>query len=356
MEVYRIIHKTHVYDIDPLVPFAIAVVDLIYDRDLAAAHEDLSGTGLEKSLGTIGKLSENFECITPNLYAPIGPEEFSDYLNEAEVKLSMMKQGTFEGLHDRIMTLADRGEYDVAQRYLDIIYQEDVDKDIVAELKGTFYIEQGEIKRGIEWLKKALDENPSLVSAYSTLGQTYFNQGKYDEAIKCWEKELELVPNHIVTYFMLADAYSLAGEKEKAVEILQKLVDNDPNNLLAKYQLMELYEELKNIEKARELEKQILEAEPTYTNDIEIWARVQFKNGNYIRVKKIVEKAIDQSPGFEYLKILLVIPEIKLGNKESAKKIMREFLDEKVWYYYGKKELFEEFLTPEERKVCELVK
>ncbi|OAA29715.1 hypothetical protein AT15_01350 [Kosmotoga arenicorallina S304] len=356
MEVYRIIHKTRIYDIDPLVPFAIAVVDLIYDRDLSAAKEDLKGTGLEKSLITIGKLSENFDCITPNLYAPIGPEEFKDYLNEAGIRLSMMKQGTFEGFHDRIMAYADRGHYDIAQKYLDIIYEEGVDKDIVAELKGTFYIEQGEIERGIDWLKIALKENPSLVSAYSTLGQTYFNLGRYEESIQCWEKELELVPNHIVTYFMLADAYNLAGKAEKAIEILQKLVDNDPNNLLAKYQLMELYEEQKEIEKAKELEKEILEAEPIYTNDIEIWARVQFKNGNYARVKKVVEKAIKNSSGFEYLKILLVIPEIKLGNKESAQRIMREFLDEKVWYYYGKKELFEEFLTPEERKVCELVK
>ncbi|AKI96534.1 tetratricopeptide repeat protein [Kosmotoga pacifica] len=356
MEVYRIIHKGQVYDIDFLIPFSIAIVDLIYDGDLGAAREDLSGTSLEKSLDTIGRLSEKFECINPNLYAPIGPEEFKDYLDEVGVNLKMMKQGTFEGLHDRIMMLADRGEYDVAQKFLDLIYQEGVDNDVVAELKGTFYIEQGEIDRGIEWLKKALEKNPSLVSAYSTLGQTYFNLGKYDEAIKCWKKELELVPNHIVTYFMLADAYTLAGKRDEAVNILQKLVDNDENNLLAKYQLMELYEELSETDKAQELEKQILNAKPVYTNDIEIWARVQFKNGNYAKVKEVVEKFVSESPGFEYLKILLVIPEIKLGNEDAAKKIMSEFLDEKMWYYYGKKELFEEFLTPEERKVCELIK
>jgi hypothetical protein len=43
---------------------------------------------------------------------------------------------------------------------------------------------------------------------------------------------------------------------------------------------------------------------------------------------------------------------MKKGQCDEAKRLLKEFENEQVWYFYGKKELFDEYLTEEERKQC----
>lgn len=352
MEAIRITHKGKSFDIDELTPFAIAILDLVYDGDLKVAKEDLKGTTLEARLKIIEELSEEFPVLEPTVYAPIEYQEFKLYLEEANLDLSTFKNGTFSGFRDKVMALADKSEYGEAQAFLQMLYDAGLDQAAMAEMKGTLYIEEGKIDEGIKWLEEAIEKNPALVSAYSALGQAYFNMGKYEEAAQYWEKELILVPGRVVTYFMLADAYSLSGQNDKAINVLKTLISNDPNNLLARYQLIELYREIGEEEEAKKLKMEILNAIPTHTNDIEIWARVQFEHGNYDRVKEIIEKFVETSPDMQHLKLLLVIPYAKTGDTQKACRLLKEFKNNEMWYYYGKKELFDEFLTNDERKAC----
>ncbi len=344
------------YEIDLLLPFAIAVLDLIYDGDYPAAKGDLSGTMLEKGLDTALKLSENFESIvSPIVYSPIEYAEFIEYLNEAGVSFSHFKHGSFCGYRDKIMALADRELYSDAQSFLDLMIDAEIDPASTMELKGTIYIEAGEVNKGIEWIRRAIQHNPMLVSAYSTLGQAFYNLGKYSEAAFYWEEELKLSPDHSVTYFMLADAYEHSGDLDRAIKVMEKMVDQDPKNLLSKCRLIQLMDKYGDTDTANRLEEEILESEPEYANDVEVWSRVQFKHGRFSKVKKCVERFLEESPQLRHLKLLSVVPYVKDKEFSKAEEILNEFSNEELWYFYGKEELFKQFLTESERKACGIV-
>ncbi|MFO7881731.1 MAG: tetratricopeptide repeat protein [Kosmotogaceae bacterium] len=347
--------KDNTFRLDELFPFSIAVVDLIYDGDIQLALDELKKSNLIKPLETLNKLSDIYdEIVDPEMYSPIYFNEFKRYLDEAGIDFSKMENGTFSGYKDMVMRFADKDQYKEAHAYLDLLYESGFDIAGISELKGTLLLEEGKIEEGKKWLEKAIEEDPTLTSAYSSLGQMYFNNGNFKKAIEYWECEISIAPNHIVTYFMLADAYLMQNEKDKAVNILETLIENDEKNLLARYQLVNILDDMGEKEKAEKHKKQILETEPVYSSDIEIWARMQFEEGNFEKAKYIIEKLLETSPDLEHLKIILIVPYIKLGLKEKACELLKEFKDERFWYFYGKKELFEEFLNEEERKVCEM--
>jgi tetratricopeptide (TPR) repeat protein len=344
-----------IYRLDELFPFSIAVVDLIYDGDIQLAIDELKESIISESLETLNKLSDIYdEILDPEMYSPIYFNEFNRYMEETGININKLKNGTFSGYKDMVMRFADKDQYKEAHSYLDLLLESGYDIAGTYELKGTLFLEEGKMDEGKKWLEKAIDEDPTLASAYSSLGQMYFNNGECNKAIECWEHEISIAPNHIVTYFMLADAYLMQNEKEKAVNILETLIENDEKNLLARYQLMNILTDMGKDDKAEEHKKQILNAEPVYSSDIEIWSRIQFEEGNFEKAKNVIEKLLETSPDLEHLKIILIVPYIKLGLKEKACELLKEFKDERFWYFYGKKELFEEFLNEEERKVCEI--
>lgn len=353
MEIYRLKIQDDTYDINEFVPFAIALLDLIYDGDIGMAKADLQATALKPELSTVERLYDRFDIISSKqVYSPIEIEEFKAFLEETGLSFSSFKNGTFSGFQDKIMTAADKQDYESAQGFLDLLLESNMEKSMIAELKGTLYIEAGEIDEGIKWLDDAIEVDPTLVSAYSTLGQAYYNRGEFEKSAFYWEQEIVLAPSHLVTYFMLADAYYNAGKMQKAIEVLDNLLKSDTDNILAKYQLMEFCRDTDNEKRAMELENEILESVPVYPSDIEVWAKIQFKYSNYAIVKEKVEELLAKSSEYNHLKLLLIVPDIKLGDNESAKELLKEFKDNEAWYFYGKKELFNEFLSEEERKAC----
>lgn len=344
-----------IYQLDELFPFSIAIVDLIYDGDIQLAINDLKETNISKTLETLNKLSDIYdEIVDPEMYSPIYFNEFNKYMDESGTDINKMKNGTFGGYKDLVMRFADKDQYEEAHLFLDLLFRTGFDTPGTSELKGTLLLEEGKLDEGRKWLEKAIDEDPTLASAYSSLGQMYFNSGECNKAIECWEHEISIAPNHIVTYFMLADAYLMQNEKEKAVDILETLIENDEKNLLARYQLKNILTEMGEEEKAEEHKRQILNTEPVYSSDIEIWSRLQFEEGNFEKAKNVIEKFLETSPDLEHLKIILIVPYIKLGLRKKACELLKELKDERFWYFYGKKELFEKFLNEEERKVCEI--
>jgi tetratricopeptide (TPR) repeat protein len=353
MDVIRLKLEENQFLITERTPFAIAVIDQIYDGDVHLALDDLKGSSIEADLLMIRSITEHFDNIViPENYAPIEYQEYIQYLNECKLTFASFKRGTFSGFQDKIMAIADRGDYEGAQNFLDLLLNANVDHATVSELKGSIYLESGDEEKGIEWLKRALEIDPSLISPYSFLGQTFYNRGEFGKAASYWEREIMAAPDHIVTYFMLTDAYMNAGRMDDAMSVLKCLSERDPSSILTKAEMLDLYERSNNSEMASRIEGEILDAVPVYTNDVEAWAKIQFKYGNFKVVEEVAGNFLRTDPDRPELKMLLVVTSIKCGLCERAKKLLKEFENEEMWYFYGKKELFSQFLTEEERASC----
>ncbi len=334
-------------------PLAIIIRDLFYEGDWEAMEEDLGKNEVMKAeIETCKKIEENLVQLGEEVYNPVSFPELKEWLDEVDINVSNMNHISLNGLYDLALDYADRGLYDTAYEIISFMLDFDPHYAPAYELKGSLLMEQGRIEEGLVYLDKAIDIDPWLIEAYSSLGEGYYNLGDYEKAAYYWEKEIEKAPENKLTYFMLAEAYEKLGNHQKAINTLSRLLHRDPDSVLALYEMKEIYEKMGEEDKAKEVEDRIATIKPKYTNDIEVWAKVLLRRGEYEKVMEVLEEKLNSTKLNTHIKLLLIVPYIKLGMKDKAKEIIDEIKDNNVWYYYGKKELFGEFLSEEEMAEC----
>ena len=332
-------------------PLAVILRDLFYEGDWEAMEADLSKNEiLSKEIKTCRKIEEEIVQLGEEVYAPISFPELKDWMEEVGIGVKDLQHISLNGLYDLALDYADKGFYDIAYEIISFMLEFDPHYAPAYELKGSLLIEEGKVEEGLVYLDKAIEIDPWLIEAYSSLGEGYYNLGDYEKAAYYWEKEIEKSPENKLTYFMIADAYEKLGEHRKALDVLSRLLHRDPDSILALYEMKEIYEKIGEKEKAREIEDRIASMEPKYTSDLEVWAKVLLKRGEYEKVMKVLEEKMKSSALNTHIKLLLIIPYIKLGMRERAEEILEEIKDNNVWYYYGKRELFNEFLSESEMK------
>ncbi len=334
-------------------PFFFMIRDLLYDGtwEVFAADVHEHPEHLER-IHKLKELEEEVGGISGSLFLPISVDEMGKYFDEVGLKPSELWHGVPDGFYELAQDKSENESIDEALKLLDMVIENWPDYAKAYELKGSFLIEKGMLEDGVKLLMHAIDLDPTLVEAYAELGQAFYSLEDYEEAIKYWKKELEYTPHDKFAYFMIADAYQKMGKYGSALEALKKFASDDKKNLLVRYEIMDLYEKLGDYDSARDYEDEILNSKPYYPGDIEPWAKVLFKNGRYEEVIDVVEEHVKKYPLDAHFKLLLVIPYVKLGRYEEAKKILEEFKSQKDWYLYGKKELFESNLNEEEMALC----
>ena len=339
-------------DVTTSTPFVVMLRDLFYEGDWTLMKEDLKRKEeLIKEVEKCEKL-EKIVRLDETVYDPIVFSELKEWMKEEGISVEDFNHVSLNGLYDLALEYADKNSYETAYDVIKFMLEIDRNYAPAYELMGSLLIEEGKVEEGIRYLDRAIEIDPWLVQAYASLGEAYYNLGEFDKAIQYWERELEYSPDDKLTYFMLAETYRKVNRKDLAIDVLERLLKRDPSNIVASYQLSQLYRESGNEEKAVFYERKILELTPRYPSEIEIWARVHFKYGEYGRAREVLERIAESSPVNVGLRLLLVIPYVKLGMLDHAREILEDFKQRNVWYYYGKKELFEEFLSEEERRVC----
>lgn len=340
------------YGIDFRDPFFFLIRDLLYEGTWEVFAADVTKKADMERIHKLQAIEKKTGKIFGSLFLPISTEEIRNYFEELNLDPAKLKNATPEGFYELAQDEAESEELDEALNLMNFVIEIWPSYAKAYELKGTFLIEKGNQEEGIAFLKRSIEIDPTLAEAYSELGQAYYNLEDYEKAIEYWKKELEYTPYDKFAYFMIADAYRKLGKIGSAIDILRKFVSEDKKSILARYELMDLYNRIGEYELANEYEGQILKMNPYYPGDIEPWAKVLFKNERYEDVIKVVEEHIQKYPIDAHFKILLVVPYAKTGKFAEARQILNEFKNQRDWYYYGKKELFETNLSKEELNLC----
>ncbi|MCD6449231.1 MAG: tetratricopeptide repeat protein [Thermotogaceae bacterium] len=334
-------------------PLAVIIRDIFYEGDWETMEEDLSKNEIMKNEIHVCKtIEENIVDLGEEIYQPISYLELRDWMDEVGIKTGDLQHVSLNGLYDLALEHSDKGLYDVAHDIIDFMLDIDPHYAPAYELKGSLLLEQSRIEEGLVFLDKAVEIDPWMIEAYSSLGEAYFNLGDYEKAAYYWEKEIEKAPENKLTYFMLAEAYEKMGDHKKAINTLEKLLHRDPESILALYEIAGLCRKLGNEEKAKEFEDKIASTTPKYSSDLDVWAKVMMRRGEYEKVIEVLEGFLEKSKLNTNIKVLLVIPYVKTGRIEDAKNLVNELKDNNIWYYYGKKELYNELLNREEKEAC----
>ncbi|ANQ53011.1 MULTISPECIES: tetratricopeptide repeat protein [unclassified Thermosipho (in: thermotogales)] len=331
-------------------PFFIMLRDLFYGGDWYNMKKDF--TEFVNEIEDLEFIEKNITILGEAFYGPIIWSEIIAFLNKRNIHPDKFEHGTVDGLYELAIEYADKDLLGDAKNILEFALKIDKNFAPAYEFLGTILIEHGNFDEGIKFLNRAIEVDPWLVQAYSTLGEVYYNKGEYDKAIGYWLKEIEYSPNDIFTYFMIADAYTRSKNYEKAIEILNRLIEIDNDNVIAMYELSQIYREIGKEKEAEIVEQEILNSKPSDPNGMEIWAKIKMKYGKYEEIVKAIEPMIDESIESLHLKALLIVPYIKLGKTEKARKFYEELKQNDFWYLFGKKEIFDKYLTNKEKQLC----
>jgi tetratricopeptide (TPR) repeat protein len=91
---------------------------------------------------------------------------------------------------------------------------------------GRKAFQDGDLARGLEFLKQSVALAPDYPDSRFELGNVYFEMEQWKDAIACYEKAVQLKPNLVEAHYRLFRTYRRAGEPgqaDRALQIYQKL-------------------------------------------------------------------------------------------------------------------------------------
>lgn len=192
------------------------------------------------------------------------------------------------------------------------------------------YQEQGEIEKGILFLKgiiKKLPDNPDFLIY---LGSFYEELKKYDKAVETLLQGLEISPDNTKILYRLGVVYDRWNKKNKSIETMKKIIELEPENANALNYLGYTYADLgQNLDEAEALIKKALEYKPEDGYIIDSLAWVLYKKGDYenalIQLKKAVKIVPDDPIILEHIGDVY----LKLGLKSNALIYYKKSLSER---------------------------
>ncbi|AFZ35722.1 Tetratricopeptide TPR_1 repeat-containing protein [Stanieria cyanosphaera PCC 7437] len=87
----------------------------------------------------------------------------------------------------------------------------------------------GRFDQAIVWHSLALESKPSLVEAYTHIGQLYVRESQWESAINCLKQALKYQPNSVQLYSTLAQIYNQLEEPEAEMECWYQATQINPN-------------------------------------------------------------------------------------------------------------------------------
>ncbi len=100
-------------------------------------------------------------------------------------------------------------------------------------MSGPRVYESNDFDRDIANGNKAIELNPTSVSAYNNRGLAYWAKGMLDEAIADYDTTIRLNPSYIVAHNNRGLAYQAKGDMEKAFADYARSIEIDPHHPVA---------------------------------------------------------------------------------------------------------------------------
>jgi tetratricopeptide (TPR) repeat protein len=150
----------------------------------------------------------------------------------------------------------------------------------VYQLLGELSLEAQDRAVGMQYLKRAVELNPELFSAYFLIAQAYVGEKKFDEASKEYQKILAKNPNSIPALTILGILNDQNRQHAKANEYYQKALDVDRNFAPAANNLAWNYAEHGgNLDRALALAQKAREISPESPHIADTLGWIYYKKG-----------------------------------------------------------------------------
>ncbi|HNX90513.1 MAG TPA: tetratricopeptide repeat protein [Candidatus Omnitrophota bacterium] len=189
------------------------------------------------------------------------------------------------------------------------------------------YLKEGNIPKGLELYKKAIEIDPGYVNAHYNLGVTYNMMGNKEEALRSCENAVKYDPYCTHAYNIMGIIYWSMGKREDAVTAYTKALMTSPSNILAMNNLAGAYFQMGKRDQALEYEQKAIALNPDHPDAYANLGYMYNEMGKNEEAVAYIKKAISLKPGDPNLYNNLGKVFYDMGKKEDALAAVRKALE-----------------------------
>jgi tetratricopeptide (TPR) repeat protein len=152
-------------------------------------------------------------------------------------------------------------------------------------------LEQGQIQKAKNEIKKCIQADPELPGAYILIGRIHFMEGRYEQARQAFEHAVALDPQLDQGWHFLGSLAVLEKDYALAVSDFQKAIDLMPAKTDYILSISDVYVEMEQFDKAFELIDTGLEKQPQNLEFMLSKARLYQQMGNIDKAIGVYEQA-----------------------------------------------------------------
>jgi len=338
-------------------PYCFIIRDLLYEGSWEAMEKDAEQSSAAVSLIQQAKGFEKQagEPLSGSLFLPTGALEIAAFFAECQWDLTRLSQSKRDGLYELASAALEEEDHEEARALAELLEEMMRENAFSEEIYGSLAVLRGDYTAGILHLEKAIQLDSRFIPALSSLSLAYFNTRRYENAIDVCNRILESQSDDLLAYLTIVDSYINLNQSEQALTTLGRMNQAIPGNITGKIQLYRMLREHQRDAEADAIRKDLLAIQPSQPNELEIFVTLLFETGDFEKAEWEIKDYLTRNPHHTYLKILLIVPLIKKGYMQEAQRLVEEFKEQKVWYYYGKKETLGSFMSESEQKGCGLL-
>jgi tetratricopeptide (TPR) repeat protein len=120
--------------------------------------------------------------------------------------------------------LLSEGQKDEAEREARLAMNDSTTRPLALAMLGTIRLEEGKYQESTQFLRKAVELNPHLSGAWTTLGDTYVLQNRPALASESFEKALKQDPSNHQARYDLAKLEASLHHYQKSLDLAQPIL------------------------------------------------------------------------------------------------------------------------------------
>ena len=181
-------------------------------------------------------------------------------------------------------------------------------------------------KEAIPKLEKVINEEPTYLYVWSTLGWTYWRLGRMDDAIALWKKLLVLDEDNPLPHTLLGDAYIGTGELGKAEKHIKRSIELDPTRVDSRLKLGQVYRWTGRPQASIKVLKDLLKEYPDRLDVQNELALSLYANSDYDKALPLLKQGAQADPDNKTLALAYMRCLLHTGNIAEAESRAKQML------------------------------
>lgn len=296
--------------------------ELLFLTNLASHYQTLNRTDdalkIVERMKIVGKGSPHLHQVLGSFYMKCGHSDEAIRQYEAGIQDEPTEKNYYrKRLAEALIKLRKNSD---ADRTIESVLKEDPKDSEARLLRGSNYLQMGDIGSAIPELQTAARAEMGNPIARYMLGSALAEQGQTALSLPEFRKAIQLDPNYIEPRLKLAQVQILLDQNEGALKTAEDiLADLDAQNVQAKLLRAIALRNLGRLDEARAETQGVLKRHPTSSDALLQFGELRLAEKNYKEAELAFRKSYEQNPADT--RGLLRLCDMYIARNDSARAI-----------------------------------